>query len=67
MQVIITGDFLLDPLNSCWAVMFGDSEVPAEMVQPGVLRCYTPLCGSRNLTLCITSGNREVCSEVKDF
>jgi calmodulin-binding transcription activator len=47
--------------------MFGDSEVPAEMIQPGVLRCYTPLCGSRKLTLCITSGNREVCSEVKDF
>ncbi|KAK3144951.1 hypothetical protein QOZ80_4AG0320280 [Eleusine coracana subsp. coracana] len=66
-KVIITGDFLCDPLNSCWAVMFGDSEVPAEMVQPGVLRCYTPLHSSGKLTLCITSGNREVCSEVKDF
>lgn len=47
--------------------MFGDSEVPAEMVQPGVLRCYTPLHSSGKLTLCITSGNREICSEVKDF
>ncbi|GJN27835.1 hypothetical protein PR202_gb15889 [Eleusine coracana subsp. coracana] len=54
-KVIITGDFLCDPLNSCWAVMFGNSEVPAEMVQPGVLRCHTPLHSSGKLTLCITS------------
>jgi hypothetical protein len=67
MQVIITGDFLCVPSNSCWAVMFGDSEVPVEIVQPGVLRCHTPLRSSGKLTLCITTGNREVCSEVKDF
>jgi calmodulin-binding transcription activator len=67
MQVIITGDFLCDPLNSCWAVMFGDSEVPAEMVQPGVLRSYTPLHSSGKLTIGITSGNREFCSDIKDF
>ncbi|XP_062225452.1 calmodulin-binding transcription activator 4-like isoform X2 [Phragmites australis] len=66
-KVIIIGDFLCDPSNSYWAVMFGDSEVPAEIVQPGVLRCHTPLHSSGKLTLCITSGNRDVCSEVKDF
>lgn len=66
-KVIITGDFLCDPSNSSWAVMFGDSEMPAEIVQPGVLRCHTPLHSSGKLTLCITTGNREVCSEVKDF
>jgi hypothetical protein len=47
--------------------MFGDSEMPAEIVQPGVLRCHTPLHSSGKLTLCITTGNREVCSEIKDF
>lgn len=66
-KVIITGDFLCDQSNSCWAVMFGESEVPVEIVQPGVLRCHTPLHSSGKLTLCITTGNREVCSEVKDF
>ncbi|KAM0857386.1 hypothetical protein ACQ4PT_048502 [Festuca glaucescens] len=66
-KVIITGDFLCDPSNSCWAVMFGDSEMPVEIVQPGVLRCHTPLHSNGKLTLCITTGNREACSEVKDF
>lgn len=47
--------------------MFGDSEVPVEIVQPGVLRCHTPLQSSGNLRICITSGNREVCSDFKDF
>lgn len=66
-KVIITGDFLCDPSNLCWAMMFGDSEVPVEIVQPGVLRCHTPLHSSGKLRVCITSGNREVCSEFKDF
>ncbi|KAF8667228.1 hypothetical protein HU200_052893 [Digitaria exilis] len=66
-KVIITGDFLCDPSNLCWAVMFGDNEVPVEIVQPGVLRCHTPLHSSGKLTVCITSGNREVCSEFKEF
>ncbi|CAO2034773.1 unnamed protein product [Urochloa humidicola] len=66
-KVIITGDFLCDPSNLCWAVMFGDSEVPVEIVQPGVLRCHTPLHSSGKLRVCFTSGNREVCSEFKEF
>ncbi|KAL6874359.1 hypothetical protein ACP4OV_013379 [Aristida adscensionis] len=66
-KVIITGDFLCDLSNSHWAVMFGDTEVPAEIVQPGVLRCHTPLQSSSKLTICVTSGNREVCSEFKEF
>ncbi|KAM3297357.1 hypothetical protein ACQJBY_039303 [Aegilops geniculata] len=66
-KVIITGDFLCDPSNICWAVMFGDTEVPAEIVQPGVLRCRTPLHSAGKLTLCITTGNMKVCSEFKDF
>lgn len=66
-KVIITGDFLCDPSNICWAVMFGDTEVPVEIVQPGVLRCHTPLHSAGKLTLCITTGNRKVCSEIKDF
>jgi hypothetical protein len=47
--------------------MFGDSEVPVEIVQPGVLRCHTPLHSNGNFRVCITSGNREVCSDFKEF
>ncbi|RWW70121.1 hypothetical protein BHE74_00022215 [Ensete ventricosum] len=67
MQVIITGDFLCNPLESPWAVMFGDIEVPSEIVQEGVLRCQTPQHSSGKVTLCVTSGNRESCSEVREF
>ncbi|CAL9165164.1 unnamed protein product [Musa hybrid cultivar] len=66
-KVIITGDFLCNPLESPWAVMFGDIEVPSEIVQEGVLRCQTPQHSSGKVTLCVTSGNRESCSEVREF
>ncbi|KAJ8458061.1 hypothetical protein OPV22_030987 [Ensete ventricosum] len=66
-KVIITGDFLCNPLESPWAVMFGDIEVPSEIVQEGVLRCQTPQHSSGKVTLCVTSRNRESCSEVREF
>lgn len=67
MQVIITGEFLCNPLESSWAVMFGDIEVPLEIVQEGVVRCQAPQHITGKVTLCITSGNRESCSEVREF
>ncbi|XP_042471658.1 calmodulin-binding transcription activator 4-like [Zingiber officinale] len=66
-KVIITGDFLCNPLESSWAVMFGDIEVPLDIVQEGVLRCQAPQHNVGKVTLCITSGNRESCSEVREF
>ncbi|XP_074576628.1 calmodulin-binding transcription activator 4-like [Curcuma longa] len=66
-KVIITGDFLCNPLESSWAVMFGDIEVPLDIVQEGVLRCQAPQHNIGKVTLCITSGNRESCSEVREF
>ncbi|KAJ0959668.1 hypothetical protein J5N97_000679 [Dioscorea zingiberensis] len=66
-KVIITGDFLCNPSECSWAVMFGDTEVPAEIVQEGVLLCYTPLHRTEKVTMCITCGNREPYSEVRDF
>ncbi|KAJ6853140.1 calmodulin-binding transcription activator 4-like isoform X2 [Iris pallida] len=66
-KVIITGDFLCDPSEWPWAVMFGDTEVPAEIVQQGVFRCHAPLHDAGNVQICITSGNRESCSEVREF
>ncbi|KAK8970497.1 Calmodulin-binding transcription activator 4 [Platanthera guangdongensis] len=65
-KVVITGDFICSP-SYAWAVMFGDVEVPAEIVQQGVLRCQTPELSTKKVALHITSGNREVCSEGRQF
>lgn len=67
MQVIIVGSFLCDPSESAWSCMFGDTEVPLQIIQEGVIRCEAPPRLPGKVTLCITSGNRESCSEVKEF
>lgn len=68
MQVIIIGCFLCNSSDQPLAVMFGDVEVPVDIIQEGVLRCYTPpKLGPGKVTLCITSWNQESCSEVRDF
>ncbi|XP_054805845.1 calmodulin-binding transcription activator 4 isoform X2 [Prosopis cineraria] len=66
-KVIIVGSFLCHPTSSSWACMFGDVEVPAEIIQDGVLRCEAPSHLPGKVTLCITSSNRESCSEVREF
>lgn len=67
MQVIITGDFLCNYLEIDWKVMFGDVQVPAEIIQKGVIRCQAPAHAAGRVSLCLTSGNRESCSEVREF
>lgn len=47
--------------------MFGNVEVPAQIIQEGVIRCEAPPHLPGKVTLCITSGNRESCSEVREF
>lgn len=47
--------------------MFGDIEVPVQIIQEGVIRCEAPPHPPGKVTLCITSGNRESCSEVREF
>ncbi|EOX99794.1 Calmodulin-binding transcription activator protein with CG-1 and Ankyrin domains isoform 2 [Theobroma cacao] len=66
-KVIIVGSFLCDPLESAWACMFGETEVPLEIIQEGVICCKAPPHLPGKVTLCITSGNRESCSEVREF
>ncbi|KAK1552677.1 hypothetical protein Q3G72_021557 [Acer saccharum] len=66
-KVIIVGSFLCDPSESSWLCMFGDTEVPIQIIQDGVIRCEAPPRPPGKVTLCITSGNRESCSEVKEF
>ncbi|XP_019460388.1 PREDICTED: calmodulin-binding transcription activator 4 isoform X1 [Lupinus angustifolius] len=66
-KVIIVGSFLGHPSDSTWACMFDDVEVPVQIIQDGVIRCEAPPHLGGKVTLCITSGNRESCSEVRQF
>jgi calmodulin-binding transcription activator len=66
-QVFIIGSFLCHPSDSAWACMLGDVEVPVELIQDGVMCCEVPSHIPGKVTLCITSGNRESCSEVREF
>lgn len=67
MQVVIIGSFLCDPSESEWVCMFGDVEVPVQIIQEGVIRCQAPPHLPGKVNLCITTGNRESCSEVREF
>ncbi|XP_072998775.1 calmodulin-binding transcription activator 4-like isoform X1 [Typha latifolia] len=66
-KVIITGDFLCNPSEYPWAVLFDNVEVPLEIVQNGVIRCQTPWHVAGKVSLCITAGNRDCCSEIREF
>ncbi|CDP13355.1 unnamed protein product [Coffea canephora] len=66
-KVFIIGSFLCDPLDAAWTCMFGDIEVPVQIIQEGVICCHAPHHSPGNVTICVTSGNRESCSEVREF
>ncbi|XP_018446387.2 calmodulin-binding transcription activator 4 isoform X2 [Raphanus sativus] len=66
-KVIIIGSFLCDPTESTWACMFGNDQVPFEIIKEGVIRCQTPPCGPGKVNLCITCGDGLSCSQIKEF
>ncbi|XP_066391254.1 calmodulin-binding transcription activator 2-like isoform X2 [Miscanthus floridulus] len=69
-KVLITGTFLAkkeDVENCKWSCMFGDAEVPAEVLVDGSLRCYTPVHRSGRVPFYVTCSNRVACSEVREF
>ncbi|KAL0447265.1 UNVERIFIED_CONTAM: Calmodulin-binding transcription activator 4 [Sesamum latifolium] len=66
-KIIIIGSFLSDPSECAWACMIGDSEVPVQIIQEGVLCCHAPPHVQGKVNICITSGNQESCSEVREF
>ncbi|XP_062188162.1 calmodulin-binding transcription activator 3-like [Phragmites australis] len=69
-KVLITGTFLSnkdDAENCRWSCMFGDVEVPAEVLVDGSLRCYTPVHHSGRVPFYVTCSNRLACSEVREF
>ncbi|CAN6933460.1 unnamed protein product, partial [Brassica oleracea] len=66
-KVIIIGSFLCDPTESTWACMFGNAQVPFEIIKEGVIRCQAPPCGPGKVNLCITSGDGLSCSQIIEF
>ncbi|XP_017235766.1 calmodulin-binding transcription activator 4 [Daucus carota subsp. sativus] len=66
-KVIIIGSFVCDPSDHGLTCKFGDIEVPIEIIQEGVIRCHAPPNLPGKVTLCITSGNHESCSEFREF
>uniref|UniRef100_A0A0D9X1N1 CG-1 domain-containing protein n=1 Tax=Leersia perrieri TaxID=77586 RepID=A0A0D9X1N1_9ORYZ len=69
-KVLITGTFLANKehVENCkWSCMFGDVEVPAEVLAHGSLRCYTPVHLSGRVPFYVTCSNRVACSEVREF
>ncbi|KAL0700947.1 hypothetical protein Bca4012_057069 [Brassica carinata] len=66
-KVIIIGSFLCDPAESTWACMFGNAQVPFEIIKEGVIRCEAPPCGPGKVNLCITSGDGLSCSQIREF
>ncbi|PON86147.1 Notch [Trema orientale] len=69
VKVLITGRFLKVDLaeSSKWSCMFGEVEVPAEIIAEGVLRCNAPIHKVGRVPFYVTCSNRLACSEVREF
>lgn len=69
-KVSVTGTFLVNKEHvesRKWSCMFGDIEVPAEVLTDGTLRCYAPANQSGRVPFYVTCSNRVACSEVREF
>jgi len=70
IQVLVMGRFLKsreEAENSKWSIMFGEVEVPAEIIADGILRCTTPSQKAGRVPFYVTCSNRVACSEVREF
>ncbi|KAJ4817464.1 Calmodulin-binding transcription activator 1 [Rhynchospora pubera] len=69
-KVLITGTFLKrkEEVDKCsWSCMFGEEEVPAQILSDGTLRCYAPPHKPGPVPFYITCSNRTACSEIREF
>ncbi|PIA55189.1 hypothetical protein AQUCO_00800132v1 [Aquilegia coerulea] len=69
-KVLITGAFLKNQQDvpKCkWSCMFGEVEVPVEVLADGVLRCIAPPHKPGRVPFYVTCSNRLACSEVREF
>lgn len=69
VQVIICGSFMpmANYTDHTWRCMFGETEVPVEILGEGVLRCKAPPHSPGELPLYITRNDRQACSQVRSF
>ncbi|KAJ3702627.1 hypothetical protein LUZ61_006332 [Rhynchospora tenuis] len=69
-KVLVMGMFLksIDEIKRCkWSCMFGEIEVPADILSDGTLRCYVPPHKPGRVPFYVTCSNRLACSEVREF
>ncbi|KAK6121215.1 hypothetical protein DH2020_045041 [Rehmannia glutinosa] len=69
-KVLITGTFLKseEELYKCrWSIMFGELEVPADVLADGILCCRAPLHKPGVVPFYVTCSNRLACSELREF
>ncbi|KAL5217865.1 hypothetical protein ABZP36_018549 [Zizania latifolia] len=50
-----------------WSCMFGEDEVPVEILADGTLVCYSPPHKPGRVPFYVTCSNRLACSEVREF
>lgn len=68
--MLIIGTFLKsqqEVIKCNWSCMFGEVEVPAEILVDGVLCCYAPSHTVGSVPFYVTCSNRLACSEVREF
>uniref|UniRef100_A0A0E0K9W6 CG-1 domain-containing protein n=1 Tax=Oryza punctata TaxID=4537 RepID=A0A0E0K9W6_ORYPU len=68
-RVFIKGNFLnSDEVKRLkWSCMFGEDEVPAEIIADDTLVCYSPSHKPGRVPFYVTCSNRLACSEVREF
>ncbi|KAL2614166.1 hypothetical protein R1flu_025858 [Riccia fluitans] len=68
-KVLIAGTFGegIEPSTQKWACMFGEIEVPAELVEGGSLRCKAPKHRAGVVNFYVTRSDRFPCSQIKQF
>ncbi|KAL0757069.1 hypothetical protein Bca101_094737 [Brassica carinata] len=50
-----------------WSCMFGQTEVPADVIADGILQCVAPMSEAGRVPFYVTCSNRLACSEVREF
>jgi len=66
-KILVTGSLENLEAGASLSIMFGDTQVPAEHLQPGVLRCQTPPNPPGVVPMCVTRGDGQPCSLSVEF
>lgn len=67
VKVLVSGKFLKMAESGEWCCMFGQTEVPADIIANGILECVAPMHEAGRVPFYVTCSNRLACSEVREF